>query len=153
MGYREDEVKTLISLMAIFASLIIGVPLLLAVDSLKTEEPVVPQKVEQIEGRVKTVYGIDGRPVNQSQNAKGYHRVQGNAKLQNGVDTIDLNTSTGDGGQDVTFIGDSTYFGMARAVLVNGHTYTIVPISGKRFVVVSSDTTDTATVRFRLEGE
>lgn len=146
--------RSIISILAIFVTMIIAVPVILAVDdSVKTAEIVSPQKIQEVEGRVKTVYGIDGRPVNQSQNAKGFHQIQGSAKLVNGVDTVDLNTSTANGGQDISFLGDSTYFGMARAVVVNGHTYTIVPISGKRFIVVSSDTTDTATVRFKLEGE
>ena len=146
--------RVIIGFTAVFLALLVGVPLLLAVDdTLKPPEIVLPQRSDETEGRVKTVYGINGRPVNQSQDAKGFHRVQGSAKLVNGVDTIDLNTSTADGGHDISFLGDSTYFGLARAVVVNGHSYTIVPISGTRFVVVSSDTTDTATVRFRLEGE
>jgi len=112
------------------------------------------EATKEAEQKIKTIYGIDGRPYSQSEYAKGLHQVWGTAKMINGVDTIEINTSTQDGTQDVSF-GDATaYFGTARAFVDNGHSYKIVPISGNKFVIISSDTTgsDTSSVRFKLEG-
>ena len=145
--------KSIISITAIYLGLFIGTGIIGADNIIPMTDSVQINKSVNVEQKTKTVYGVDGRPVNQSQYAKGFHRIHGTSTMVNGVDTITLNTSTANGDQDVSFIGDSTYFGMARSISVNGYTYTIVPISGKKFVVVSSDTTDTATVRFTLEGE
>ena len=61
-------------------------------------------KGDDIEGKVKTVYDINGRPVNQSQDAKGFHRVTGSVKLVDGKATITLNTNIAEGRQDISFI-------------------------------------------------
>jgi len=121
-------------------------------DTVSTITPTVSE--QEILGKVRTVYDVEGRPINQSQEAKGYHRVAGKATLKNGVDTVTINTSTADGRQDMSFLGDSTYSGMAWSLDAgNGNRYWIVPIGGNKFVVMSSDTTDNATVRFQVEGE
>jgi hypothetical protein len=120
-------------------------PIVLSVDN---------QDLRAIEGRLKTLYGIDGRPISQGQDAKGYHRVQGTAKLTAGVDTIDLNTSTADGRENVGFVGQSNYHGSAWSLSsANTASYRLIPISGSRFVITSSSATDTATVQFQVEGE
>lgn len=114
----------------------------------------IAREVEIVKGQVKTRYGPDGRPVNQSEYAKGKHTVVGSCTLVNGVDTISLNTSTQNGQQDVSFIDNSTYFGQAWIVGGNGgKTYEIRAIAGNKFVIASSDTTDTSTVNFQVEGE
>lgn len=109
---------------------------------------------KQIELKVKTVYSVDGRPVNQALDAKGYHRITDSVKLVAGRANITLNTSTSDGKQDVSFLSWSTYAGQAwsRDTLAT-NTYQIIQITGSRFVVKSSDSADTSTVYFRVEGE
>ena len=149
---REETMKPIYVFIMIFFVVLIAAPITLCVTD-STKKDVTVESAEDIEGRVKTVYGTDGRPVNQSQYAKGKHTVSGIATMVNGVDTITVNTSTAKGGQDVSFIDNLTYDGTARAVVANGHTYTVIPISGKKFVVVSSDSLDTASVRFTVEGE
>lgn len=118
--------------------------------------PVVPTTQDaKIEGRVKTRFGIDGRPVNQKENAKGLHRVVGSTKLIDGVATITLNSDASDGKQDVTFIDSLTYSGKAWTRLLSNRAknYTIIPLTGKTFQVVSSDVSDTSTIHFEVEGE
>lgn len=120
----------------------------------KDDNKSIARQVEIVKGQIKTNYDITGRPVNQAEDAKGRHRVLGSATLVNGVDTISLNTSTQNGRQDVSFIDNSTYFGQAWIVGGNGgKTYEIRAIAGNKFVIVSSDTTDTNTVNFQVEGE
>ena len=133
---------------AIFFLVAIVAPIALTINGVE-EEP-----KEEVEGRIKTVYGIDGRPINQSQYAKGYHRVFGECKLVNGIDTISINSSTEDGLQDVTFIGKGTYHGKVWSLNSdNTKSYRIIPLDGQRFIVRSSDTTDTNTINFQVEGE
>ncbi len=112
-------------------------------------------KKENIEGAIKTRYDVQGRPVNQRLNAKGMHQVVDVCKLVGGVDTISLNTSTAKGRMDISFLNSASYHGTVTPLTLSsrGNTYTLIPISGKRFIVVSSDVTDTATVRFALKGE
>lgn len=129
----------------------------LPTDSLPRIAPIpnAPAEIKDIEGKVKTVYGTDGRPINQSENSKGYHRVSGSCKLKGtGVDTVSLNSSIADGRQDITFIGQSTYFGQAWSLSsANGNTYRVIPIGGNKFEIRSSSSTDTNTVNFQVEGE
>jgi hypothetical protein len=147
MGYWEDEMRLLLSITAVFFAVIISAPIGLSIND-STDTP------KEVEGRIKTVYGMDGRPINQSQYAKGYHRVFGETKLVNGIDTLTINSSTEDGLQDVTFIGQSTYHGRVWSLSEsNTKSYRIIPIDGKRFIIKSSDTTDTATINFQVEGE
>lgn len=110
---------------------------------------------QNVEGKVKTRYDINGNPINQGLNAKGLHRVVGSTKLVSGLSLITLNTSTANGQQDVSFTDSTTYGGKAwSAALANrAKRYSILPVSGKQFYVVSSDNTDTVTVRFEVEGE
>ncbi len=107
------------------------------------------------EGRVKTVYGIDGRPLNQSEDAKGSHILTGSVKLSSGSSAIlNLNTSTANGAQDISFISSATYSGTAWSLdTSNTFSYKVYPLSGVNFIIKSSDGSDTATVQFRLEGE
>ncbi len=109
-----------------------------------------------VEGRVKTVYDIGtGRPVNQSEHAKGYHRAVREIKLGgSGYDTITVNSSISDGRQDLSFIDHTTYFGRVWSLDAdNESSYRIIPISGTQFIIISSDSTDTGTVRVMVEGE
>jgi len=107
-----------------------------------------------VEGRVKTVYDINGRPVNQSQDSKGWHRVSGTATLSSGVANIQLNTSTANGKQDISFMSENTYSGTAWSLdTSNTNTYRVYPVNGSSFLIKSSSGTDSATVGFKVEGE
>ena len=120
-------------------------PLVYAQDSVRTLE---------VEGRVKTVYGTDGRPVNQSQDAKGFHPVTGNVKLASGRAILSFNSSTENGKQDVSFKGATTYSGRVFTTdTTNSYTYYFYPLSGKQAMIKSSSGTDTTTVHFIVEGE
>lgn len=127
-----------------------------AFDSLRFSQSINPLPLNETELRVKTVYGAtDGLATNQSQDAKGYHRATGSMRLSGtGIDTVTLNTDISAGGQDISFLNSGSYFG---SVWVsdsgNNKTYKIRPIDGIRFEVISSDSTDTNTVNFQVEGE
>ena len=112
---------------------------------------------EDTKGEVKTRYDISGRPVNQALYAKGYHQVVGNARLVSGLDTLELNTSTTNGRQDISYSSDSTYHGIVWSSHA-GDTglYMVEPISGTSFIIKvakKSVWSDTAYVRFTLQGE
>jgi hypothetical protein len=124
---------------------LLGVQIAAQQDSVRTLE---------IEGRVKTVYGTDGRPVNQSQDAKGFHRVTGSVKLASGRAILSFNSSTENGKQDVSFISASTYIGKLSVTdTTNSYTYYFYPLSGKQAMIKSSSGTDTTTVHFIVERE
>jgi hypothetical protein len=111
-------------------------------------------KADETEGKVKTVYDITGRPVNQDQDAKGYHRISGTLKLVAGLASTSLNTNINDGRQDVSFINETTYHGQAWSLdSLNTNSYTVYPMSGIVFIIKSSNGADTATVQFMVEGE
>ena len=109
---------------------------------------------DQVEKRVKTVYDSNGRPVNQAMDAKGWHQVAGSVTLASGKATVALNTSTANGRQDVSFRSNKTYRGSAWSLdTSNTYTYRVYPLTGSSFLIRSSDTGDTATVYYRVEGE
>jgi hypothetical protein len=110
---------------------------------------------DQAEKKVKTTYGADGRPINQSQYAKGWHRVFGEMKFSgNGVDTVELNTSINNGKQDVSFVSEKTFTGRAWSLDGdNGNSYRVRPIGGNKVEIISSDSTDTNSIQYILEGE
>jgi len=111
-------------------------------------------KGDDIEGKVKTVYDINGRPINQSQDAKGFHRVTGSVKLVDGKATITLNTNIAEGRQDISFINKYTYWGrVSVSDTSNTNTYEVYPQSGTQFIILSSSSTDTNTVNYLVEGE
>lgn len=115
---------------------------------------VVAQDDGEIEGRVKTQYDANGRPVNQSEEAKGLHYVTGSATLSSGRATININTSIADGKQDVSFISASTYRGSAWSTdTSNVNVYKVVPLKGTQCLIMSDSTSDNSTVYFRLVGE
>lgn len=127
------------------------------------ESPLVPRDflpqsakrlTKDLEWRLKTTYTPDGRPVNQGIDAKGLHYVAGNVKLVSGRAIVELNTSTSEGRQDVSFIGATTYSGVAWSTdTSNANSYSVMPMSGIKFLVRSSSGTDTMTVYYRITGE
>lgn len=122
-------------------------------DSTKLKPPQIEDK-RKIIGEIKTVFDANGRPINQSQRAKGFHRVAGSVKLIGGRATITLNTRTAEGRQDVSFISGKTFKGVVTITdTTNNKTYRVWPHDGKTAFIMSSDTTDTATVGYTLEGE
>lgn len=115
------------------------------------------KKVSQIQQRLNSKYASDGSVFNEgaTQDA-GFrgHGVQGFCKLVNGIDTVTLNTDTSPGLANIEYKSDSTYSGVAFPLVSGtGNTYHVIPIAGNKFIVESSDNTDTATVRFSVEGE
>ena len=112
------------------------------------------QSQDLTERKVKTVYDITGRALHSSENNKGWHYVQGSATLSSGRVTVTLNTSTGEGRQDVSFLADSTYFGTAWALdTTSVYRYRVNPLSGTRFMIISDSSNDNSTVRFLVEGQ
>ena len=106
------------------------------------------------EKKIKTVYDINGRPVQQSESNKGWHRVSGSATLSSGKATISLNTSTANGKQDISFLADTTYFGSAWSTdTTSVYRYRINPLSGTQFMIISDSSNDTSTVQFLVEGQ
>ena len=135
---------------------IIGIFILLEVFALFLSFVVKAQTPSQVvKGEIKTVYDVTtGRPVNQSQDAKGYHWGIGTVKLVTGRASVSINTSTADEAQDMSFISASTYRGSVwSSDTSNAFTYTVRPIDGQQFLIVSSSGTDTSTVNYFVEGE
>ena len=126
-----------------------------AADSTMVKRPVEPQvDMRKISGEIKTVFGSDGRPVNQSQTNKGFHRVSGKTQMVNGRARVTLNTSTVTGKQDVSFNSSKTYKGIITIIdTINNKTYRVIPQDGKTAIIISSDSTDTASIIYTLEGE
>ena len=126
-----------------------------AVERENTTEKKTDRKVMDVKREILTVYDTTGRVVNQAQDAKGWHKVSGTVTLVSGVDTVSVNTSKVNGRQDLSFTSASTYSGRAWSTDIanRAKVYTILPLSGTQFVVVSSDNTDTATINFVVEGE
>lgn len=116
---------------------------------------VIEKASEDAQRKTKTIYDVLGRAKNQGFDNKGLHRITGSCTLTNGVDTVTLNSSPADGKNDVTFLSDTTYSGRVWSTNIDNRAnrYYIIPISGKQFIVVSSDAADTATVRYIVEGE
>lgn len=119
------------------------------------EEKPVDEQVKKAKNEILTTYTKDGRPANQGQHQKGRHYVAGSSVLSSGVDTVALNTSITEGRQDVSFKDSSSYGGRVTPISLvhRSKNYWVKPLSGKRFVVVSSDEADTATVNWIVEGE
>lgn len=109
---------------------------------------------DDTEGKIRTVYDATGRVASQSQDAKGWHIVQDSVKLEAGQALVELNTSTTDGRQDISFRSAKAYSGTAWIPdSTNTNTYRVVPLTGGLCQVRSSDAGDTLMVYFRLEGE
>ena len=133
---------------------------LICFDAVVLNSAIAENTVDVVQGLVKTVYDITGRPVNQSEDAKGFHRVADSVTLTAGSAQITLNTSTADGKQDVSFIGSSTYNGSAWTTdSTSNNTYKVYPLTSYIFKIKSYDSTgsfdatDVSTVYYRLEGE
>lgn len=129
----------------IFYSLVAGLTGLCAVEK--------DQKA-QTKGEILTTYDADGTPVNQGIERKGYHRVTGQKTLINGRATVHMNTSIEGGRRDVSFLSASSYRGYAWSTdTTNSNTYIVYPLTGRMAQIRSSDSTDTATINYALEGE
>lgn len=128
-----------------------------AVEREKTtkQEKTTERKVIDVKREILTVYDTTGRVINQLRDAKGWHKISGTVTLTSGVDTVNINISKVNGRQDLSFTSASTYSGRAWSTDIANRAkgYTILPLSGTQFVVVSSDNTDTATINFVVEGE
>lgn len=127
---------------------------LLCVVEAKIAPPTGRDQAKLVEKKIRTGYDENGRPVNQGQDRKGWHRVTGSAKLSSGKATVTINTSTAQGRQDVAFLSRSTYWGTSWSLdTTNTNRYWVVPLTGKTLMVKSSDGADTATVQWKVEGE
>jgi hypothetical protein len=128
--------------------------LLLCIVEAKIAPTTEVDQAKTVEGKIRTIYDINGRPINQGQDRKGWHKIAGSTKLSSGKATLTLNTSTAQGRQDVSFLSSATFRGTAWSMdTTNTNRYWIVPLSGKTFMVKSSDGADTATVQWKVEGE
>ena len=116
-------------------------------------------RVEELEGKSFTIYGIDGRPFSQGQDQKGLHFIMGTVKIDNyGTGEINLSDSVGVSNQDVSFRNSSSYVGIAIPDSDNmgehrDKIFHVVPLTGKRAIATSGEVGDTATVTFILIGE
>lgn len=130
------------------------VPPPIAIDSAYVKKEV-DRGRDRLDKQLRTTYTRDGLPINRGAVAKGFHRVAGETTLVAGVDTVSLNTSIQGGKQDISFTDATSYSGRAWSMdLANrAKVYSVLPISGSKFVVVSSSGTDTVTVKYVLEGE
>lgn len=124
-------------------------------DSVVAKEKMVPMFDEKrVLGKIKTIYTTAGRPTQQARASKGWHQVADSVKLVAGRAIVSLNTSTARGRQDVSFISKVTYRGMAFNLdTLSITTYKLTPLSGTKFLIKSSSTTDQALVYFLVEGE
>lgn len=104
---------------------------------------------------VRTTYNAEtGLVENQGQYRQGMHESAGSVTLDSGEATIDLNTKVSPGRRDVTYLGLNTYGGWVQPLdTSSANTYQLVPISGRRFKIISSSSTDTATVNYRVMGD
>lgn len=110
---------------------------------------------QEAKEEILTVYDITGQPIFQSQDNPGWHRVMDSVTLSSGLATVTLNTSTANGGQDVSFISSFSYHGHAWALNLNylGNAYTVWPRTDSKFQVRSSDANDSSTVYYLVEGQ
>lgn len=113
------------------------------------------KRIERLEGRSFTRHGTDGRPVNQGQDQKGYHKSVGEVTLSSGRAVVSLNNLPGEGKQSVSFISSETYHGKAWSLdTTNGKRYAVYPISDKQVMIKClTDTLDSSTVKYQVEGE
>lgn len=116
-------------------------------------ERLIQERIDQLRLEILTTYDTTGGVFAQSQNSKGWHRTFGTVTLVDGEAVVTLNVSPQSGKQVIEFMGDSTYRGHAWSLdTSNGQTYRVYPQAGGQCLIKSSDTTDTATVNFLLEG-
>lgn len=118
------------------------------------------QRVDDLDGKSFTIYGIDGKPYSQGQDQKGLHFVYGTTKLQSlGRSLVNLNTASDGDVSNVSFKSKNSYSGFASPLtlltddMVLYKTYHIYPKSGNQFYVTSSHLNDTVTVNYMLVGE
>jgi len=117
-------------------------------DTTKVDQPKV------IERKIKTIYDMNGRPVNQGQDRKGWHQVVGSISILRGRGIVTLNMSITEGKQDVSFLSSLTYRGVAWSLdTTSTNRYWIVPLTANKFMVKSSDSTDNGTIHWKVEGE
>ena len=134
--------------------LMLGASFVIGEDSTKVKIKLETDAEKRILGKVKTIYTVKGRPTQRSQFGKGWHQIADSWKLVAGRAIVSLNTSTSQNRQDVSFLSKETYRGTAFSLdTLNSRTYKIIPLSGAQFLIMSSDSTDTATVNFLVEGE
>lgn len=112
------------------------------------------QTLIDVKRPILTTYDTDGRPVFQSQIAKGFHRVEGEVTLVSGKASVTFNNSPLIGRQDISFQDSTSYRGYAWSLdTTNTNTYRLYPVSGTRCIILSSDGADVGTVRFVVEGD
>ena len=140
---------------AIIALLIfLALPLSAAIDSVKVDLNLETAQEKRILGKIRTIYTTQGRPTQNTPSAKGWHQISDSQKLTAGKARVTVNTSTANGRQDVSFLSKTSYRGTAFSLdTLNGKSYRLIPLSGTEFVIISSDSTDTSTVLFLVEGE
>ena len=112
------------------------------------------KQLDRSQSQAKTRYdATTGRPVGQKVDAKGWHPAEGSVDLSGGSAVVTINTSIENDAQDMSFTGDSTYSGVAWGLDSSSTTnYFVVPLNGHQFYIRSSDTNDSSTIRYRLEG-
>lgn len=104
---------------------------------------------------VKTSYrSSTGLVANQGQYRQGFHVSLDTVTLVSGEATIDLNTQVSPGKRDVSFVDVRSYGGVVHSLdTASDNTYRIVSLSGGKFRIVSSDSTDIGTVKFMMLGD
>ncbi len=151
LGYWSKTVILLISLFFV----VVAYTAEIKKDSVRTKLNTLDLPEKEVLGKVKTIYDFTGRPSNQSRANKGWHQIEGFVTLVGGRANVVLNTSTSQGRQDVSFLNDSSY---SASAIVNRDssatfTYRFVPISGSKFMIMSSSLTDTSTLYIKIEGQ
>lgn len=110
---------------------------------------------QDIQSQMRTSYQTTtGLIDNQGTYRQGAHSSNDTVTLVAGEATIDISTAVTPGRMDQSFLSAQSYGGYAYTLdTTNAATYRLVPISGRRFTIISSDSTDTATVHFKVEGD
>lgn len=113
------------------------------------------QDKAEVKDEIVTIYDSDGRVEGQSQDNKGWHRIIGSVSLSGGEATVNLNTALTNGRQDVSFQDLFSYGGYCWTTTQSNKTneYRVYPVSGTQFKIISSDGSDTKTIRYLVEGQ
>lgn len=113
------------------------------------------ERVARLEGQVSTRYDTDGLPVNQGQDRKAYRRIVGEAQLDSGKVTINIETQPDADRQSISFISAETFHGIAWSIdTTNTNQYVLYPVDDKNFMIKClTDALDSSTVKFQVEGE
>ena len=112
-------------------------------------------EIKRLKGQVQTIYEIgSGRPAQQGIFQKGLHSAQDQITLVAGRAIVEVNTSIQEGKQDLSFVDKDSYRGWAWTTdSTDTNRYTVIPLSGTKFLIRSSDPADASTINYMVTGD